>query len=148
MCACPARSCSLRCLAPDLLTILACLQWQRFMGFVQAGDAKEAWLSIRLIGLRLQSLCPSAMACAAADRMLLHGQTPTATMPPPHPLGLCSASTLQATLPAALLALALHSSVWGGAPPAPVAAAELAAYAGAAIAASTEIWKILDGLQG
>lgn len=80
-------------------------QWQRFAGFVAAGDAKEAWLSI-------------------------------------------SASVLQLTLPAALLAVMLHGSLWEGAPPAPVAAAEAAAYAGAAIAAGSEVWKVLEGFQG
>lgn len=61
---------------------------------------------------------------------------------------LCSATVLKATLPAALLAFALHGSVWGGAPPGPVAAAEAAAYAGAAVAAGSELWKILEGFQG
>jgi hypothetical protein len=82
-----------------------CLQWQRFAGFVAAGDAKEAWLSI-------------------------------------------SASTLQLTLPAALLAAALQGSLWGGAPPPAVVAAGAVAFAGAAVAAGTEVWKVVEGFRG
>ncbi|PSC71980.1 iron transporter [Micractinium conductrix] len=80
-------------------------QWERFAGFVAAGDAKEAWLSI-------------------------------------------SATVLQVTLPAALLAAALHDAAWGAAPPPAVAAAEAAAYGGAAVAAASEVWKVLEGFQG
>lgn len=59
-----------------------------------------------------------------------------------------SASTLQLTLPAALLAAALQGSLWGGAPPPAVEAAGAAACAGAAVAAGTEVWKVLEGFRG
>lgn len=77
----------------------------RFQLFVQAGDYKEAWLSI-------------------------------------------SSSVLQVTLPSALLGALLIGTLWDGAPPGVVSAAEAAAVAGAAVAAVTEIWKILEGFQG
>ncbi|KAL4856399.1 hypothetical protein ACK3TF_003199 [Chlorella vulgaris] len=80
-------------------------RWKRFVGFVQAGDAKEAWLSI-------------------------------------------SDNILAVTLPTALLALALHGSLWGSTPPPAVVAAEAAVAAGAAIATATAVWKILEGFQG
>jgi hypothetical protein len=47
-----------------------------------------------------------------------------------------------------VLAAALHGSLWGGAPPEPVAVLGAAAAAGAAVAAATEIWKMLEGFQG
>lgn len=159
------------CTLPQSATRLGCSpQWQRFAGFVQAGDAKEAWLCIRSAGvgcLLKHTACTQALhvACPAAGlgqqlrAALLPTLLPASAQkcmqpamlePTCCPLLLLprSATVLKATLPAALLAFALHSSVWGGAPPGPVAAAEAAAYAGAAVAAGTELWKILEGFQG
>ncbi|KAI3431437.1 hypothetical protein D9Q98_004489 [Chlorella vulgaris] len=59
-----------------------------------------------------------------------------------------SDNILAVTLPTTLLALALHGSLWGGAPPPAVVAAEAAVAAGAAIATATAVWKILEGFQG
>ncbi len=55
---------------------------------------------------------------------------------------------LQLTLPAVVLGTLLHGAAWGGAPPGPVAFLESAAAVGAAVAAATELWKILEGFQG
>ena len=52
------------------------------------------------------------------------------------------------TVPAALLGLFLHSTVWGGSPPQLVVVAEAAAWVGAVAAGSTEVWKVLEGFQG
>ena len=60
-----------------------------------------------------------------------------------------SAPTLAVAGAAALLATALQGALWGGGPaPAPVAALEAAAVAGAVVAAASELWKILEGFQG
>jgi len=137
---------------------------------VQAGDAKEAWLSIRSAGvgwLLKSTACTHVLSLhvrllgwglayqsvalqpllltASAQNVNAAKREPTCRL---LPLLLCSATVLKATLPAALLAFALHGSVWGGGPPGPVAAAEAAAYAGAAVAAGSELWKILEGFQG
>lgn len=59
-----------------------------------------------------------------------------------------SASVLRLAIPSAVLATALHSSLWGGTPPAVVAVAEVAAWGGTIIAGGTEVWKILEGFRG
>ncbi|KAL4440388.1 hypothetical protein ABPG75_003389 [Micractinium tetrahymenae] len=59
-----------------------------------------------------------------------------------------SASVLRLALPSAVLATALHGSLWGGSPPAAAAAAEAAAWGGTVVAAGTEVWKILEGFRG
>lgn len=59
-----------------------------------------------------------------------------------------SAKVLQLTVPLALMASLLHGTLWGGTPPPLVGAGEAAAYAGAAVAAGSEVWKVLEGFQG
>jgi hypothetical protein len=51
-------------------------QWQRFAGFVRAGDAKEAWLSISATVLRVS--LPSAVLAAALHGAVWGGAPPAA----------------------------------------------------------------------
>ena len=51
-------------------------------------------------------------------------------------------------MPAAVLGVLLHNSLWGGEPPQLVTIAEALAWLGAVAAGLTEVWKILEGFQG
>lgn len=75
----------------------------------------------------------------------MHQPLRTPAFPPTHGP---SSAVLKVALPAAAVGALLHGTLWGGAPPAPVAAAEAAAAAGVALASATEVWKILEGFQG
>ena len=104
---------------------------------MQQTSSADARLSAKACARRRQHSC----SCA-------HVSTSDAAPPAARIPILRSAAVLQITLPASLLALLLHNTLWSGGVPAPVAAAEAAAAAGALVACGSEVWKILEGFRG
>lgn len=100
-------------------------------------DGSPLLLAIRRANVRF---CADFWAALHVDWPLTRQHAPPACM--------CSASVLRLAIPSAVLATALHSSLWGGTPPAVVAVAEVAAWGGTIIAGGTEVWKILEGFRG